>query len=365
MRQGRNPQAFSSLVAAKVARRGVNDRFTFPVAVLCHHTSTAWRSAGRSCATSFSARRRPADPSFGLSPRRRAPVGAPVSRPHRPFANLSRSEAAFFRRICSRELGGGGLAVLRIAPLDASGDFSLFRNAQHMGPFRGLSCQGPKDSPTPTPSGSAAASAWPLPKARRPPSVWPFRQLVTTKSSCGSGQRVIIPLALWTQRSSPPSRCPFHLSHLPTSLFLRRLSPLALSQCAALVPQQDGSLFCWAKILSFETVRPRIRQAPSPALLRSPGRDPAARLHERVNLGRMRPRHYLIAPRRSLCRLSTSTLDLNAHWWAHWKPRDVLLGPHHGGTCPAYRIRSTLARSWDVTRAPKLPFTQGLLSTSQ
>jgi len=85
---------------------------------------------------------------------------------------------------------------------------------------------------------------WPLPKARRPPSVWPFRHLVTTKSSRGSGQTVIRELALWTQRRSPPFRCPFHPSHPSICLSPRRLSPLALSRCAALVPQQEGSLFC-------------------------------------------------------------------------------------------------------------------------
>jgi len=216
-----------------VARRGVDESFPFPVAVLCHHTSTAWRAAGRAGATSFRGRRRPADPSVGPSPPRRAPVGAPVPKPRRPFANQSRSAAACSRRLGSPSMGGSGLSVLRQAPLDASGDCSLFGNAQHMATSRGLSCQGPTHSPTPSPSGSGGVIAWPLPKARRPPSVWPFRHLVSTKSSCGSGQTVIRALALWTQRRSPPSRCPFHPSHPVTCLPTRRLSPVALSRCAA------------------------------------------------------------------------------------------------------------------------------------
>jgi len=44
----------------------------------------------------------------------RAPVGAPVSRPHRPFATQFQSTAAYFRRHRSRVRGGGGLAVLRL-----------------------------------------------------------------------------------------------------------------------------------------------------------------------------------------------------------------------------------------------------------
>jgi len=244
MRQCRSPQAVFSFVAATVARRGVEESFPLPVAVLCHHTSTAWRAASRAGATSFRGRRRPADPSVGPSPPRRAPVGAPVPKPQRPFANQSRSAAACSRRRGCRSLGGSGLSVLRQAPLDASGACSLFENAQHMATSRGLSCQGPTHSPTPSPAESGGASAWPLPKARRPPSVWPFRHLVSTKSSRGSGQTVIRALSLWTQRRSPPFRCPFHPSYPPTSLPPRRLSPLALSRCAALVPQQDGSLFC-------------------------------------------------------------------------------------------------------------------------
>jgi len=300
MRQCRSPQAVSSFVAATVARRGVDESFPFPVAVLCPQTSTAWRASGRADDTSFRVRRRPTDPSVGPSAPLRAPVGAPVPRPRRLFANQSRSASACCRRLGRRALGGSGLAVLRQAPPDASGDCSLFGNAQHMETSRDLSCQGPTHSPTPIPSGSGGASAWPLPTARRSPSVWPFRHLVTTKYSCRSGQTVIRPLALWTQRRSPPSHCPFHPSHLPTSLPPRRLSPLALWRFAALVPQQDGSRF--SCILSIETVRPRLRQAPSPTVRRRPGRDPAAWQQERVMLRRMRPRHYLIDPQRSLCR---------------------------------------------------------------
>jgi len=244
MRQCRSPQAVFSFAAATVARRGIDDSFPLPVAVLCHHTSTAWRAASRAGATSFRGRRRPADPSVGPSLPRRAPVGAPVPKLRRPFANQYRSAAACSRRLGSRSLGGNGLFVLRQAPLHASGDCSLFGNAQHMATSQGLSCQGPTHSPTPSSSESGGASAWLLPKARSPPSVWPFRHLITTKSSRGSGQTVRRSLAQWTQRRSPPSRCPFHPSHPPTSLPPRRLSPLALSRCAALAPQKDGSLFC-------------------------------------------------------------------------------------------------------------------------
>jgi len=233
-------------------------RFLFPVLILCHRTYAAWRAAGRAVATSFSGRKRPADASVRLSPPRRAPVGNPVSRPRRPFANQSRFAAACCRRRGSRARGKRGLTDLQLAPVDASGDCSLFSNAKPMGSFRGLSVQGSTDSPTPSPSGIGGSSVLALPKPRRPRNVWPFRPFFTTSFSCGSGQIVTRLLALWTKRRSPLSRGPIHLSSFPTSLHPLRLSPLALSRCAALVPQQDGSRFCQAKTMSIETVRLRL-----------------------------------------------------------------------------------------------------------
>jgi len=82
----------------------------------------------------------------------------------------------------------------------------------------------------------------------------------------------------------------------------------------------------------------------------------------------MRPPHFLIDPRCSLCRLSTRTLNCNRHWRSHSdsrKLRAVLLGPQTGAHCPVYLVPLTAARCWDGTRAPKLPYTEELLSTPQ